>query len=401
MFSPDGGAAQFVWCEITGYEQGNPRFSCSGAGGCRCAPCAASDWTSIGETILPRSFVEDRRCADGVEKPQPGAVRLVPSDPQQVVSFGKVIAATEDRIVATVRDADQVPGVEVFERVGATWRGSATLVAPDPSDRDFGLTLAVGGDVVVVGSEKRVYVFERSGQGWRESARGSARSAKARTTPTSWPSPATARPWRSRRPIPSTARCCSSAPARAGSRWRRCARTPSPTRPGRSRSQPAPWWSARPRPTTAAPLASTRSGAASGSRPARSEDPRVRGSSASARRWRSRVRPSSSEPSPVGFADQRRHDGAAFVFERRDDGAWQEVARLETCAPDLGRFAAVLAVSGGRALVAAPSFDGGGAAGRRVRLRALGCGLAREGQARGLRCGPDRQRGGRLRRAGR
>jgi hypothetical protein len=62
VFSPAGGAPQFVWCQQTG-DNGDPDpytveldFTCSGAGACRSLSCPTGEWSQIGPVALPGSF---------------------------------------------------------------------------------------------------------------------------------------------------------------------------------------------------------------------------------------------------------------------------------------------------------------------------------------------------------
>jgi subtilisin len=62
VFSPGGGAPQFVWCERTG-DDGNPDpyavqidFVCSGADACDSPSCPTGEWTQIAQVTLPGSF---------------------------------------------------------------------------------------------------------------------------------------------------------------------------------------------------------------------------------------------------------------------------------------------------------------------------------------------------------
>lgn len=56
VFSPDGGAPQFVWCEQTSSSAAGVGLSCSGAGACLLAPCDAAAWIFIAQVTLPESF---------------------------------------------------------------------------------------------------------------------------------------------------------------------------------------------------------------------------------------------------------------------------------------------------------------------------------------------------------
>jgi len=62
VFSPGGGAPQFVWCQRTG-DDGNPDpyalqigFTCSGADACESPSCPTGEWSQIAQVTLPGSF---------------------------------------------------------------------------------------------------------------------------------------------------------------------------------------------------------------------------------------------------------------------------------------------------------------------------------------------------------
>ena len=60
VFSPGGGAPQFVWCErvpdALPDAAGDLTFACSGADACLASPCLASSWRFIAKVALPASF---------------------------------------------------------------------------------------------------------------------------------------------------------------------------------------------------------------------------------------------------------------------------------------------------------------------------------------------------------
>jgi CubicO group peptidase (beta-lactamase class C family) len=308
---------------------------------------------------VPLSFLESRRCAGEIDEPRPAGMRLAPADPTGVIRFGFAVAASADRLVATVsRDGGDLIGVEVFERRGTAWQTTAQLVPSDASDRDFGLRLAVAGDVVVVGSEEVAYVFERDAQGWRQTAllgpfddagdhaeiEGVATDGETIAVAASYPTNATLvfeRPggtWRQTQALqlggdlgapqsvalaggllvvgaPSSDACGTAhVYQRRGGAWQEAALLRG---------------SGCPREVAFGTAVATSAG-----RILVGSDPGL-------------------------DAPDRIHDGSAFLFERRDD-AWQEVAHFTSCSRDLGRFGTALALSGDRALVGGPSYASGG-----------------------------------------
>jgi choice-of-anchor B domain-containing protein len=104
---------------------------------------------------------------------------MVPSDAHVDHSFGRM-GATDGRI-ALMSDwaADSSRGaVYVFEKQGDAWRETAKLAATDAAPNDwFGYSIAIAGDRVAIGARNKdrnrgvVYVYRRSGAGWQEAGR--------------------------------------------------------------------------------------------------------------------------------------------------------------------------------------------------------------------------------------
>ncbi len=108
--------------------------------------------------------------------------RLSLDDGRRGDFFGNVVALSGERLVvgAVFREVDQLTNsgaVYVFERSGSEWNLKAELTAPDAQDFDrFGESLAVSGDVIVVGARDKsqaglstagaVYIFSRQGRAW-------------------------------------------------------------------------------------------------------------------------------------------------------------------------------------------------------------------------------------------
>lgn len=82
--------------------------------------------------------------------------------------FGVAVAISGGLALAGAPHADHDRGnVYVFVRSGSRWRLAQTLFGPPPAKGQsyggFGSALAVRGSVVVVGSNQRVFVYERTG----------------------------------------------------------------------------------------------------------------------------------------------------------------------------------------------------------------------------------------------
>src|SRR4029079_7485941 len=56
VFSPGGGAPQFVWCEQRSSSATTVDLACSGANACLLAPCSDAMWTFIADVSLPLTF---------------------------------------------------------------------------------------------------------------------------------------------------------------------------------------------------------------------------------------------------------------------------------------------------------------------------------------------------------
>lgn len=100
--------------------------------------------------------------------------------------FGHSVAVSGTRIavgaplISDVDDSVEATPAYVFERNGANWVGTRLEPSDDPRDSWFGYTVALSGDVAVVGApgDKKnglgtgaAYVFERNGAGWAQTAR--------------------------------------------------------------------------------------------------------------------------------------------------------------------------------------------------------------------------------------
>jgi len=113
------------------------------------------------------------RCAWAQCPPQ----TVVGSDTAQYDRFGQSVSVNEDVIVVGAREAEQSYVYEWLD-ASASWT-EVSILGPSQSSitpTHFGRTVAVEGDVIAVGapshntSEGRVYVFEKSGSNWVETA---------------------------------------------------------------------------------------------------------------------------------------------------------------------------------------------------------------------------------------
>lgn len=114
--------------------------------------------------------------------------KITGDDVSQGDRFGHDVALDGDRLVVGTpytdlgSDVDQVGAVYVFERSGTGWTQTAKLVPPAPyEDRHrFGFSVDVDGERILVGvygddhrafSGGTAYVFELTGDGWEQTAR--------------------------------------------------------------------------------------------------------------------------------------------------------------------------------------------------------------------------------------
>jgi hypothetical protein len=96
------------------------------------------------------------------------------SPPVPYAEFGVSVALEGDRlVVGALGEQSNSGAVYVFERVGGTWSQTARLVASDSSaEALFGYSVDLEGDRVVVGSiADAAYVFEHTPGGWIQSQR--------------------------------------------------------------------------------------------------------------------------------------------------------------------------------------------------------------------------------------
>lgn len=109
--------------------------------------------------------------------------KITSPTPANEDNFGRALAIHGDLLVVTARKenigADDVGAAYVFRYVGNNWIDEAKLTASDPtSGAYFGQSVAVQGDLIVVGARNAdpngagaVYLFDRSGDQWIESAK--------------------------------------------------------------------------------------------------------------------------------------------------------------------------------------------------------------------------------------
>ena len=111
--------------------------------------------------------------------------KLVASDGLSGDLFGSAVAADGDTVMIGASYNDQggtnAGAVYIFERSGQTWPETAKLVASDADDVDFfGFSVAISGDQIAVGARRNddvgedsgaVYLYERRGGKWLEFGR--------------------------------------------------------------------------------------------------------------------------------------------------------------------------------------------------------------------------------------
>ena len=111
--------------------------------------------------------------------------KLFASDAEPGDRFGTTLAVSGDYIVAGAPRKDgggrNSGAAYVFRRRGTEWLEQAKLVAPNQTRGDyFGISVAIDGDTVLVGAHRSnepladcgsVYVFERNGEIWNQTAR--------------------------------------------------------------------------------------------------------------------------------------------------------------------------------------------------------------------------------------
>jgi hypothetical protein len=119
---------------------------------------------------------------DGATWPQ--RAKLYSSDPIRGDLFGTSIALGDGFLAIGAPGRDGLGGINqgavyIFEKGGAAWQETAVLFAADPSPYDsFGTTVAVSGETLLVGApsddgpagpdQGAVYVFVRTGSSWSQ-----------------------------------------------------------------------------------------------------------------------------------------------------------------------------------------------------------------------------------------
>ena len=94
--------------------------------------------------------------------------------PGEFARFGSLVAVSRDTLVATTA-VFNTESATVFRRTGAVWAREQLLPQPDVEDDDFGASVAVSGDTIVVGApfndrvvsaSGTVFVYRRGWAGW-------------------------------------------------------------------------------------------------------------------------------------------------------------------------------------------------------------------------------------------
>ncbi len=139
-----------------------------------------------GDTAIVGAYLDDsRRGAAYVFQRVDGvwteAAKLTAADRQTRDYFGVSVAIAGDTAVVGAYGDDSNRGAAyVFERVGNAWTQVAKLTAADGPGGSFGLSVAISGDMAVVGAMAdddrgtgagAAYVFERVGNAWTQVAK--------------------------------------------------------------------------------------------------------------------------------------------------------------------------------------------------------------------------------------
>lgn len=120
--------------------------------------------------------------------------KLTADDPAQFRWFGKSVAISGDAILVGAygdrgADLSESGGVYFFRKIGPAWMQQGNPNASDPAaDDQFGWTVAISGDVALVGSHRdddvggdsgSVYVFRFDGAAWNEDVKVNASDGAA------------------------------------------------------------------------------------------------------------------------------------------------------------------------------------------------------------------------------
>ena len=108
--------------------------------------------------------------------------RLIASDSCSGDYFGCSVSISGDYvIVGAYGDNQETGSAYIFQRSGGSWVQQTKLIASDSySDDDFGRSVAISGDYVIVGAQSdddnfsstgSAYIFQRSGSSWVEQAK--------------------------------------------------------------------------------------------------------------------------------------------------------------------------------------------------------------------------------------
>lgn len=112
--------------------------------------------------------------------------RITPPAGDDQEAFGYAISVSNDRIAVgapiytDIDDNEPATPAYVFERTGPAWTGTRVEPVDDPRDAWFGSSIALDGDTLVVGAPGyklpgpgagAAYVFERTGANWNQTLR--------------------------------------------------------------------------------------------------------------------------------------------------------------------------------------------------------------------------------------
>ncbi|MFN9809804.1 MAG: FG-GAP repeat protein, partial [Deltaproteobacteria bacterium] len=139
---------------------------------------AGAVWDDVAGTYRGSTYVFVRSGAAWSQQAKLIASGAAPGD-----EFGASVAVSGDTVVVGAPARDNEGSVYVFVRSGTTWTEQAMLTASDAVAYRFGSSVAVSGDTVVVAgpsdgvNDGSVYVFVRSGTTWTEQAKLTASDA--------------------------------------------------------------------------------------------------------------------------------------------------------------------------------------------------------------------------------
>jgi FG-GAP repeat len=110
--------------------------------------------------------------ADGIG---PSTEEAGTSDPFPSPRFGETVAISARTAMASLpgdlaSEPNEYGRVAVFDNTKQGWKRTATLIGTEESGGDFGRAIDIEGDHAVIAGAKAIYLFERRGHTWKQSA---------------------------------------------------------------------------------------------------------------------------------------------------------------------------------------------------------------------------------------